>query len=190
MRKKLLWAAVVVALVATPAVVGVLALGGDDSRRSGALIQPGTGGYELLIAGLPPSGQAMQVQSYSWGGSAPTVFSSGSLTRSGAARMTELSIAKKIDSASPLLIKGLVAGTRYASATLTLYKGERAEKYMEYKMTNVLISSVQHGGTADDVPAENVSFVFERLETNVEDKDEGGKVQANTYTWDVNALKQ
>jgi type VI secretion system secreted protein Hcp len=187
MRKKLIWGAAVAALVVTPALIGVFALGGDDSRRSGALIQPGTGGQELVLGGLNTGGQAINVESYSWGGSAAIDTATGAA--SGRAKATELSISKKIDSATPLLMKGLSQGTKYPSATLTLYKGEKAQKYMEYKLTNVIISSVQHGGSADEVPNEQVSFAYSRLESTVEDRDGDGKMTTNTMVWDLQATK-
>jgi type VI secretion system Hcp family effector len=187
MRKKLIWAAVVAALVVTPALIGVLALGGDDSRRSGALIQPGTGGYELVLAGLNTGGQAIKVDSYSWGGSA--AFDAATGATSGRAKVTELQISKKVDSATPLLMKGLSLGTRYPTATLTLSKGEKTQKYMEYKLTNVIISSVQHGGSADDVPNEQVAFAYSKLESMVEDRDSDGKVTTNAFVWDLQATK-
>jgi type VI secretion system secreted protein Hcp len=187
MRKKLIWVAVAAAIVVTPALIGVLALGGDDSRRSGALIQPGTGGYELVLAGLNTNGQALKLESYSWGGNAPIDAATGAA--SGRAKLSELSVSKKVDSATPLLMKGLTLGTKYPTATLTLYKGEKTQKYMEYKLTNVTISSVQHGGAADDIPNEQVSFAYTKLETTVEDQDGDGKVTTNTMTWDLQAAK-
>lgn len=189
MRKKMLWAAVAV-LVATPALVGLLVVRGDEGRRTGALIQPGAGGgYQLEIAGLPPSGEAMVIQAYSWGGSANATLATG-LT-AGRAQIADLQVTKKVDKASPLLFKGLVNGAHFANATLTLYKGgERPVKYMEYKMTDVLITSVQHGGSADDVPTESVSLAYEQLEIAVEDKEEGGAPAPTTYQYNLAQTKQ
>lgn len=193
MQRKIIWALVALVVIAAPAVIGLVALGGDNSssaRRAGALVQSGTGGYELKIANLPPTGEALKIDSYSWGGSATSSIATG-IARSTAPVSTELSVARKVDSASPLLIKGLVGGTRYPTATLTLYKGgEKPLRYIEYKMTDVVISSVQHSGSADDVPTENVTLAFARIETLVEDSQDG-KVQAsNTFGWNIAALKQ
>lgn len=190
MRKKMLWAAAVAVVIVTPALVGLLVVRGDDGRRTGALIQSGVGGgYQLEIAGLPPSGEAMVIQAYSWGGTANATF--GPSLTPGRAQIADLQVTKKVDKASPLLFKGLTNGTHFASATLTLYKGgEKPQKYMEYKMTDVLITSVQHGGSADDVPAENVSLAYEQLEITVEDKDEGGASAPTVYHYNLAQSKQ
>ncbi len=184
MRKKMLWTGVAV-LVAAPALVGLLVVRGDEGRRTGALIQPGAGGgYQLEIAGLPPSGEAMVIQAYSWGGTANATFAPN-LTP-GRAQIADLQVTKKVDKASPLLFKGLANGAHFANATLTLYKsGEKPVKYMEYKMTDVVITSVQHGGSADDVPSENVSLAYEQLEIAVEDKDEGGAAAQTTFQYNL-----
>jgi type VI secretion system secreted protein Hcp len=187
MRKKMLWAAAVAVLIVTPAVVGLLVVRGDDGRRTGALTEAGVGGgYQLEIAGLPPSGEAMVIQAYSWGGSANATLGPG-LT-AGKVQINDLHVTKKIDKASPLLVKGLASGAHHTSATLSLYRGgagEKPQKYLEYKMTDVLITSVQHEGTADDVPTETVSLAFEQLQITVEDKDEGGALDKTTFQYNL-----
>jgi type VI secretion system secreted protein Hcp len=191
MRRKIVWAVAVAALVATPAIVGLMLVGGDESRRSAALTEPGVGGgYQLEIAGLPASGEAMKILSYSWAGSANATIGTTGLA-AGKAQFGDLQVTKKIDKTSPLLFKGVATGNHFANAKLTLYRGaESPTAYMVYELTNVVITSVQHGGSADDVPTEHLSLAYEQLEITVNDEDETGKVAPSVYQYNLATAKQ
>jgi type VI secretion system secreted protein Hcp len=194
MRRKVIWIVGVLALVAIPAIVGLAVVGGGDDRRAGALTQLGTGaGYQLVVSGLTPSGEAAEVLSYSWGATANATLVSGSGLAAGKAQFSDLQVAKKIDKTSPLFVKGVSTGQIYPSATLHIYKGASGEKpveYMTYQMTNVLITSVQHAGSADDVPGENVSLAYAKLQVTTKDLDSSGAVVGQTtFLYDLAAAK-
>ena len=193
MRKKAIWGTVLAVLVATPAVLGLVLLGGDDdssSRRAAALVAVGTGGgYELVVSGLTPPGEAADVLSYSWGASNNASFASTGLT-SGRAQFENLQITKKVDIASPNFGKAVAMGSHYPSATLTLYSGsEKPTAYMIYKMTDVLITGVQHGGSANDMPTEQVSLNYAKLEVTHKELDEGTVKRQTLFAYDVAAAK-
>ncbi len=190
MRRKIIWIVGVLALVAIPAIVGLALVGGGDDRRAGALTQVGTGGYQLEVSGLTPAGQAAEVLSYSWGVTANATLLSGTGLAAGKAQFSDLQVTKKVDKTSPLFIKGAATGQVYPTATLHIFKaGEKPVEYMTYQMTNVLITTVQHGGSADDVPSENVSLAYAKLQVTTKDVESGAVVGQATYSYDLAAAK-
>jgi type VI secretion system secreted protein Hcp len=195
MRRKAIWGIVVAVLVATPAVLGLVLVRGDDSssRRAAALVAVGTGaGYELVVSGLTPSGEAAEVLAYSWGASSNATFGAGGFT-TGRAQFEALQITKKVDIASPNFGKAVAMGTHYPSATLTLYsggsEGTKPNAYMIYKMTDVLITSVQHGGSANDLPTEQISLNYAKLEVTHKELAEGTVKRQTLFTYDLAAAK-
>lgn len=194
MRKKVLWIAAVLALIAIPAVIGLVALRGDDgsSRRSAALISAGTGGgYQLVFTGGTPAvhaaGKAIDVESYSWGANADASVTSG-LLRGSSAKFGDLQITKKIDTASPNLGAGLAKGTQYPSVTLTLYKTSEPDPqidYLTYKMSDVLITSIQHGGSGNDLPTESISLAYGQLEVIAKDTAAKGGGTPTTFKYNL-----
>lgn len=196
MRKKVIWGGVLAVLVAAPAVLGLVLVGGGDdssSRRSAALVQVGTGGgYELVVSGLTPSGEAADVLSYSWGASNNATYSatSGGYT-TGKAQFESLQITKKVDIASPNFGKAVAMGTNYPTATLTLYSGgtEKPSAYMIYTMTDVIITGVQHSGNANDVPTEQVSLNYAKLQVTHKELADGAVKRQTLFTYDLSTAK-
>jgi type VI secretion system secreted protein Hcp len=198
MQKKILWVAAALVLIATPAVIGLVALrGGDESssssRRAAALVQTGTGGgYQLVVSGLTPAGEAAEVLSYSWGANSNASISSTGFTSS-KAQFADLHVTKKVDVASPNFGKAVATGTHYPSATLTLYKSAEGSKpigYMIYQMTDVLITRVNHGGSADDMPTEEISLAYAKLQVTHKQLSEAGAVERQTlFSYDLSTAK-
>ncbi len=61
---------------------------------------------------------------------------------------------------------------------------------MTYQMTDVLITSVQHGGSADEVPTEQVSLAYAKLQVTVKDIDESGAATSQTtFLYDLISAK-
>jgi type VI secretion system secreted protein Hcp len=185
MRRKALWGLLALALIVTPAVIGLIVIGGDSGRNQAALVQEGgPTAYQLTIAGITPAGQAIDVKSFSWGVSnGATIGSATTGAGAGKAKFDELVITKKIDEMSPLLYKAVAVGTGAPTAVLKLYKaGEKPISYMTYTMKQVFVSSLKHAGTADDVPNEQVTLIFG---SNVlETTGDAGKAAA-PFGWDV-----
>jgi type VI secretion system secreted protein Hcp len=194
MRRKAIWGIVLAVLVATPAVLGLVLVRGDDSssRRAAALVAVGTGGYELVVSGLTPSGEAADVLSYSWAASSNATFGSTGYT-TGKAQFEVLQITKKVDIASPNFGKAVATGAHYPSATLTLYsgggEGAKPTAYMIYKMTDVLITGVQHGGNANDLPTEQVSLNYAKLEVTHKELEDGTVKRQTLFAYDLAAAK-
>jgi len=139
----------------------------------------------------------IELLSYSWGLSQAA---SGS-TSTGGARSAQrcdhqdFSIVKALDQASPKMFLACCKGEHIPEVTITLCRatGDK-QKYMEYKLTDVLISSVRPGGSAhggETLPLEEVSFNYGKVELTYTATDHAtgkpkGDVKAN---WDLKANK-
>lgn len=179
MRKKVLWIVAALALVAIPAVIGVVALRGDDSsseaRRAGALVAPGgPTPYQLQLtqaqAGAPQIKEAIVVDSFSFGVENPTTI--GSATGgagAGKIKFNELHITKGVDKASPLLFKQIATGAHYKTAILTLRKAGAKEPYATYTMEIAFMTKKEVSGASPEDATEEITFVFGKLTEQVVD---------------------
>ena len=105
----------------------------------------------------------IDVLAWSWGAS-----SGNAKTAKGGlpdACIQDLSLTKYIDSASPQLILNAAFGTVAKEAVLTVRKaGEKPLEYLVLKMSDVLVTSYQTGGSGgEDRLTENVTLSFETL---------------------------
>lgn len=170
MQKKILWVAAALVLIATPAVIGLVALRGDDgsssARRAAALLAPNEtlGKTTIVMAGgaggksTPVlSGKEIDVESFSWG-----VANNGTVREAGKANFNDFSFTKKTDESSPGLMQSCAAGEHFEEVILNVRKpGEKGENpYLTIVFKDVLISSYQQGGSGGDLPTENISLNY------------------------------
>ena len=102
---------------------------------------------------------------------------------------------KQLDKASAKLFQACAAGEHVKSAVLSLNRsGGDKQKYMEYKLSDVLISSVQIGGAGageGGVPTEEVAMVFGKVELTYTQIGNDGKPAGNqTGGWDLKENKK
>ncbi len=134
----------------------------------------------------------IEVLSFNWGVSqmaSSTASSSGggSVQR---ADFQDLAIVKLMDSASPLLFKACAEGAHCDEVKLELCRaGGDKLKYMEYKLTDVIISSVSIGGGGGGEPTESVTFNYGQIvQTYTKQARKGGGAAGNTVAgWDLTA---
>jgi len=99
-------------------------------------------------------GTAQQRTSGGGGGAGKVSFSSFTIT-------------KRIDKASPLLFQGAAQGKHYKEAIVSFAKTKsgKSTDYLEFKMTDVLISSIQDGTSqSSHQPIESISFNYAKIE--------------------------
>lgn len=153
----------------------------------------------LKIEGIPGESQDdkhkewIEVLSFSLGVHQP---SAGHRSTGGAAAgqrvdVQDVSIVKHLDKASPKLFLHCCNGKHIPSIILELCRatGDKT-KYMEYKLSDVIVSSYRPGGSAqggEPLPMEEFSFNFAKIELTYTTTDhktgkEGGKVAANWST--------
>jgi type VI secretion system secreted protein Hcp len=135
----------------------------------------------------------IEILNYGFGASQPasaTASSAGGAS-SGRVNIQDFSFTHYLDKASPKLFEAVCTGKHFPSVVVELCRaGGDKLKYMEYKLSNVMIGSVGRGGDSkgdDDVPIESVSLNFGKIEMNYtqqkrEDGSGGGNVSAK---WDL-----
>lgn len=157
----------------------------------------------LKIDGIPGESsddkhkEWIEVLSYSHGVSQA---SSGSASTGGGrsaerCNHSDFSIVKALDKASPKLALACCNGTHIKEVKLELCRaaGDKT-KYMEYKLSDAIVSSVRPGGAAqggETLPLEEVAFSYGKIEwtytaTDPKTGKASGDVKAN---WDLTANK-
>jgi len=106
--------------------------------------------------------------------SASTHYGQGGGT--GKVNVQDISITKRIDKSSPNLIKFCCQGKHFKDATLTVRKaGETPVEYFVIKMEDVLLSSVQTGGSSGgDSLTEQISLNFGSFDVIFTEQDTKG----------------
>lgn len=140
----------------------------------------------------------IELLSFSHGMSQPpsSVVSSAGGAGSGRVNMQDFSIVKHLDSASPKLAMACCTGQHFPTVKIEVCRaGGDKLKYMEYKMTNVLVASVRPGGSSqgsDEVPLEEVGFNFGKIEWTYthQDRATGGAGGNISGGWDLQANKK
>lgn len=104
------------------------------------------------------------ISSFSIGASAAR--SSGGGAGAGKATFSSFTITKTIDKSSPSLFQAAATGKHFSKATVFFAKAKRGKvaDYLEYKMSNVFVSSIQDGSSSNGKPTEQVSFNFAKIE--------------------------
>lgn len=112
----------------------------------------------------------IEVLSYSF---SVTQRPSGSASTGGGASaerasFSDFNIVKALDKASPKLFEACATGRHIPTITLELCRaGGDKVKYMEYKLSNVIISMNRPGGTShanEALPIEEISFNYGKIE--------------------------
>lgn len=150
----------------------------------------------LKIDGIPGEStddkhkDEIEILSYGFGVSQPisgTVSSSGSMSAS-KADFTDISFMHSYDIASPKLFESCSTGKHIPSAVLSLHRATgNKEKYLEIKLSDVLVSSVQISGSGggDDVPTESFTLAFGKVEITYTKLGTDGKAAGNASAgWD------
>ena len=139
----------------------------------------------------------IEVLSYHWGVSQPA---SGSASTGGGrsaerCNHSDFSVVKALDKSTAKLVLACCKGEHIKEVTLELCRaaGDK-QKYMEYKLSDVIVSGVRPGGSSqggETLPLEEVSFNYGKIELSYTETDHKtgkpkGDVRAN---WDLTANK-
>ena len=127
--------------------------------------------YFLKIDGIPGESTdkahkaEIDLQSWTWGESNAGKHDSGGGGGAGKVAMQDFHFTMKVNKASPKLFLACASGQHIKDAVLTCRKaGKEQQEYLKIKFSELLISSFQTGGsTHDEVPVEQISFNFAKI---------------------------
>lgn len=108
----------------------------------------------------------IRVSSFSWGASQQGSANVGRGGGAGKVNMQDFSFTHNVDKASPNLFLFCCNGKHLDEVVFIARKaGEDPLEYLKFTFTDVLVSSVQQGGSeAGDLPVETVSLNFAKVE--------------------------
>jgi type VI secretion system secreted protein Hcp len=131
---------------------------------------------------------------FNLGATNPTTIGIGGGGGQGKVQVTPFAFTKRTDKSSPQLFQACATGKHFETATVTLHKagGNAALDYLKYKFTDVFIENISWSGNSggNDLPLENVSFAYGRVEvTYTPQKEDGSKGSPVVGTWDQKKVK-
>jgi len=173
-------------------------LPGDEdfvTENGGAILgSPGSYAIFMDITGIPGESTDdthedwIEILSYSHGVSQPASGVSGGRT-TGIAEHQDFTITKELDKASPKLALYCCKSTYIEEVTIELcYADGDKDRFMEYVLTDVIVTSVIVNGSAgsEDRPIEEVSFAYGQINWTYTEYDEGGMPMGDIEAyWDV-----
>jgi len=123
----------------------------------------------------------IEVLSWSWGVSQTSAGGGG-----GRVALTgHVTLIKRIDKATPLLLKRCADGTHIPSVTVHLTRAD-GQTYLKYELKNVMVSSIVHGGDVDGdgCPDETLELTLDGTKLTYTQFDAAGKpVGQTTAEW-------
>jgi type VI secretion system secreted protein Hcp len=134
----------------------------------------------------------IEILSYSWGVSQQGGSSTGGGAGAGKATFQDFTFVKNMDRSSPLLFVKAATGEHIKEVVLTgEVAGKRGQKFMEIKMSDVLISSYQQGGSDGGVPTDTFSLNFAKIEFKYYPADKSGALGGPVAGgWDLKENKE
>jgi type VI secretion system secreted protein Hcp len=107
----------------------------------------------------------IEVLSFSWGVSNTGSSSAGGGAGAGKVQFQDIHFTTKMNKASPKLMLACATGEHIEEVFLTgQVSGKRGQQFLEIKMTDVLVSSYQTGGSSGDIPTDSFSLNFAKIE--------------------------
>jgi len=135
--------------------------------------------------------KTIEIESWSFGETQPITTSSGGGGGAGKVSFQDLHfVTKTVDKSSPKLFLAGASGEHIKDATLFVRKAGSNSDYLQIKLTDVLVSSYQTGGSGGDNPTESFSLNFAKVQYSYIGTDADGKLlPAIDVGWDLLANK-
>lgn len=139
----------------------------------------------------------IEILSYSWGVDQPQSMSASSHGALSAERANfhAFRVMKALDKASPKLALHCASGEHFPRVTIEICRaGGDKQPYMEYKLTDVMVTSFRPGGhgKGENIPVEEVELTYGKIEWKyTQTKVAGGKASGNVAAgWDLKTNKK
>ena len=130
----------------------------------------------------------IEVTSWSWGLTNPGPGGGGGGGGTGKADIQDLHFTARTSKASPVLFVNCAKGVHHKTAVLTARKsGSQPHEYLIITLSDALIGSYQVAGNENgDVPLDQVSLVFGKIQVSYRPQTPDGKIGTPiTRGWDV-----
>jgi type VI secretion system secreted protein Hcp len=125
----------------------------------------------------------IEVLSYSWGVNNAGSMGSNSGGGQGKASFQDLTFMHRIDKASSVLMQSCAGGDHHKEAIITHRKqgkGGQVE-FLVYKLSDVIITAVQHGGSEPAEYNESVSMQFAKVSVEYKAQKQDGSLDAGVF---------
>jgi type VI secretion system secreted protein Hcp len=125
----------------------------------------------------------IQILSFSWGGSNVSSVAGTGGSGAGKVDLSDLSIMKHLDSASPLMYKALVSGLHVKTATLSAAKSGAggasggSKAFLTISLGELFVTSMQLSGSSE-IPTESVSFSYNTIKYEYSKQNDQGNLQS------------
>jgi type VI secretion system secreted protein Hcp len=131
----------------------------------------------------------IDVQSWSWGVTQTGTSGTGGGGGAGKATFQDFHFVSRISAASPQLLEASATGSHIKLATLsgasTVGKSKGTD-FLKYKLSDVTVTSVQHGDDPEGAPTEQFSLNFSKVEVSYSPVTSSGKAGAPvTFGFDL-----
>lgn len=116
----------------------------------------------------------IEIQSWSWGATQLTGHGGGGGGGAGKVSLSDFSIVKSLDKASPKLFLACCNGKHFSSVKIecTRDSNDREQTYLRYELKEVMVSSWQTSASdGSGVPTENVSLNYAEVSMNQQNRD-------------------
>jgi len=114
------------------------------------------------IEGSSGHQNAIDVMSWSFGASNPTIVGTGSGLSGGKVSISSFNFMKRIDKSSPMLYSKVVKGEHIKNAVLHVRRGNT--DLLKITLSDVLVSSWSLSGSGGDNPTESLSLNFSEVQ--------------------------
>ncbi len=137
----------------------------------------------------------IDVLSWSWGVSQTGVSApGGGGSGAGRAQFQDFHFVAKLSKASPKLFLAAASGSHFKWAALAGVRatgGGKGAEYLKYKLTDVLVTSVNHSASDPEPPVEQFSLSYSKFEIAYSPMSaKGTLLPPVTAGWDVKANKK
>jgi type VI secretion system secreted protein Hcp len=134
----------------------------------------------------------IDILSYSWGGTQVTGVAGTGGSGAGRANLSDLSVSKYLDKASPKMFKALIAGTHLATGTLSSVKAgtDVTKPFLTLTLGELFITSQQISASSE-TPVESVSFSYNTIKVEYFQQDDKGNLTSTgavSYNLKQNAI--
>jgi type VI secretion system secreted protein Hcp len=155
--------------------------------------------YFLKIAGIDGESKSdghkgeIDLESWSWGESNPGSGSAGGGIGAGKVSMSDFSFVMKLNKASPKLFLACAQGEHIKTAWLTAHRAsaKQTDYFLKWSFADLLISSYQTGAASGELPLEQVSFNFSKIEVEYKEQKPDGSLGLGIKAgWDLKTSKK